>query len=69
MPQVEGHPNLFMNDQGVIINRDVSALARAKARRARREAEQNEISELRIEMAEMRKMISALSKNQKTTGK
>jgi len=60
MKQVEGHPNLIRNQDGVILNTNENELTAAKARKAAWKKKQKEIEELKDDVSELKDMMKKI---------
>jgi len=57
---IKDHPNLVKNSSGVVINKDTSGLAAAKARKQKQKQEKQEIDELKNKVDRIESMLSTL---------
>jgi len=58
--KVEGHPKLERNEDGIIINKDMSGLAKAKARKLAKENKDQEFEDMKADMAEIKGLLKSL---------
>jgi len=57
---IKDYPNLVKNSSGVVINKDTSGLAAAKARKQKQKQEKQELDELKNKVDRIESMLSTL---------
>ena len=60
MIKVEGHKNLYRNDEGAIVNTDTVEYNQYKRLKNKRQSERNELDRLRSEIDDIKKMLKEL---------
>ena len=60
MLRVEGHKNLYRNDNGAIVNTDTVEYNQYKRLKNKRQSERNELDRLRSEIDDIKKMLKEL---------
>ncbi len=60
MLKVEGHKNLYRNDEGAIVNTDTVEYTQYLRLKNKRQSEKNEIDRLKREIDDIKKMLKEL---------